>query len=150
MKLITNNTPNKHVDILNKLIPLSKKIILCTGWIDNAGINKILPHLVKAANSNTEITIYSNKKHTQDDVKNTISKHDNITHIIVSQHKKYLHSKIYYFEHEKTFTAIIGSANLTSGGLKKNEELSIELNGNIGSLEHTNIIIYLNELDKYR
>lgn len=109
-----------------------------------------MPNLVKAANNNTDITIYSNKKHTKDDVKNTLSKHENITHIIISQHKKYLHTKIYYFENEKTYTAIIGSANLTNGGLKKNEELSIELNGDIRSLEHTNIVLYLNELDKLR
>ena len=150
MTLITNHHEKKHVDTIKELIPSSKKIILCSGWLDNLGIKKILPHLINASNKNADITIYSNARHTTDDAINTLSehKHKHIKHIMIKHKKKYLHTKIYYFETEKTYTAIIGSANLTKGGLVKNEELSIKHQGKLGDEDHAKIVSYLNELAK--
>ena len=148
MILITNQHKQKHVDTITQLIPSSKKIILCSGWLDNLGIKKILPHLIHASNKNVDITIYSNARHTTDDAKNTLSEHKHINHIMIKPKKKYLHTKIYYFETEKTYTTIIGSANLTKGGLVKNEELSIKHQGELGDANHTKIVSYLNELAK--
>ena len=150
MRFITNKAPNRHVDVINKLIPFSKTIILCSGWLDSGGIKKILGNLVDAANRGATVTIYSNKEHTKDAAMKAISMYQNIDHVIVDKSRKYLHSKIYYFEQEKTYAALVGSANITSGGLGKNEELSVELSGDIGDPDHTTIVEYLNELEMLR
>ncbi|MDF1876311.1 NgoFVII family restriction endonuclease [Sulfurimonas sp. SAG-AH-194-L11] len=54
-------------------------------------------------------------------------------HILIPKNKKTLHSKIYYFQSGNQFTSIIGSANVTVGGLIESEELSIEIKGTLQS-----------------
>jgi len=74
-----------------------------------------------------------------------------VEHIVVNDSKqKYLHTKMFYFESGAKFTAIIGSANLTIGGLVQNEELSTEITGIIGSIEHSSIFKYLKRLSCYQ
>lgn len=141
MQLITSN----HSDVINGLIRKSNKIILCSGWIKQPGIQKIYKSLEKASEAGATIIIYSNSKHTTKAAEKLIFKCKNIEYIIVNN-KKNLHSKIYYFEHNETFSAIIGSANLTGGGLSKNEELSVLITGNKNSDIHISITSYLNTL----
>jgi len=47
-------------------VALLKKIILCTGWINLEGVEKIFPALEKASRRNSEIILYTNKKHTDE------------------------------------------------------------------------------------
>jgi len=70
-----------------------------------------------------------------------------IKHIIADNKRRYLHSKIFHFENDNNFTSIIGYANITYDGLISNEELSVELNGAIGSNEHNEITHYLEALN---
>ena len=58
-----------------------------------------------------------------------------------------MHQKIYYFKKDKEFTAIIGSGNITKGGLESNEELSIGLKGVVGSHSHKEIVKYLDKMN---
>lgn len=146
MELITNN----HAHVINELILNSNKIILCSGWLNTPGINKIYKNLVTASENDTEIRIYSNSKHTTTDVEKLISKCNKIKHVVVNNKNKYLHSKIYYFEDKESYTAIIGSANLTKGGLGNNEELSVLLSGKINSNDYLNINSYLRTIEKLR
>lgn len=142
MKLITDN----HLETIKDLAASSHKTILCSGWL-NTGIKEIIPSLeTSIINNNAYVEIISNNKHTGSRAKNLISKVKKINHIIADNKHKYLHSKIYYFEMENTFSAIIGSANLTTGGLGDNEELSVLLNGNINSQEHKDIIEHIKRI----
>lgn len=146
MKLITNNTEQNHLDLIKMLIEKSKKMFLCTAWINSEGIKRILPSIEKTIlNNNAQIEILSNKKHTNEQTAQLLV-NDNIEHHIVG--KKYLHTKIYLFEYGRYFTALIGSMNLTKGALLTNEELSIKIEGKIKSKQYNQVVSYINELKK--
>jgi HKD family nuclease len=146
MQLITNNPKHNHLELINELIEKSKKMFLCTAWINKEGISKILPSLEKTIlNNNAQIEILSNKKHTNEQIVQLLT-NDNITHHIVG--KKYLHTKIYLFEYGRYFTALIGSMNLTKGALITNEELSIKIEGKIKSKKYKQVVEYIKELKK--
>ena len=51
---------------------------------------------------------------------------------MVAPPSRALHTKIYYFESGDKYTAVIGSANITKGGLSTNEELSVTMHGTRG------------------
>lgn len=55
-----------------------------------------------------------------------------LTHRMVGPHSRALHTKIYYFASGDAYTAVIGSANITKGGLRANEELSVTMRGTRG------------------
>lgn len=152
MELVTNTKHNKHWMRLVDLISTSEKMLLCSGWINHAGLKKILPALTIASEErNAKVTIYTNKKHTQDKkVIESLSSLKGVDHIIVDDKKcRYLHTKLYYFESGSHFNAIVGSANLTIGGLVHNDELSIAISGEVDSEEHQEISGYLDSLKCY-
>ena len=147
MKLITNLKSDNHRKLLNQLILSSNKIVICSGWMKFNGLQKILSSLDKAIENNASITVFSNKEHTEEKAINALKERSHIKHIIADNQHRYLHSKIFHFENDKNFTSIIGSANITYGGLISNEELSVELSGVIGSNEHNEITQYLETLN---
>lgn len=149
MRIITNlKEENNHKTLIERLILSSDKIIICSGWMKQKGLNELLPSLIQAVNVNGAVVkIFTNKVHTQPTATKSLSKIKKIEHILISKNKKTLHSKIYYFQKEDKFTAIIGSANITKGGLIESEELSVEFKGIINSAEHMEIEKYLNNLE---
>jgi HKD family nuclease len=60
------------------------------------------------------------------------------------------HTKVYYFRSARTFTAIIGSANLTKGGLVENEEVSVKVTGAFDTTFHNSLLAYLKGLENDR
>lgn len=115
MELLSNQGRRNHRKRLVDLISKSNEMILCSGWLNLSGLNKILPALRAAKQDNhASITIYSNKKHTNQECIDSLSE---FNHIVVDDSIKYLHTKLYYFQSDSKYTALIGSANLTLGGL---------------------------------
>lgn len=152
MNLIENIKGKKknHRLRLSTLIEESDKIILCSGWMNHNGLKLLLPALEKAISNNAEITIYTNQDHTDDKSIKSLANIPSIRHIVVDKDEnRYLHSKIYYFQSNNGFLAIIGSGNITLGGLVKNEELSIEISGEFDSPEYVRINKYLKHLESY-
>ena len=74
-------------------------------------------------------------------------RYPNFKYVVYNNPNKPMHQKIYYFKKDKEFTAIIGSGNITKGGLESNEELSIGLSGTVGSHSHKEIIKYLDKMN---
>ena len=148
INILDNSTNKNHRWRLSHLISGSDKIILCSGWMKYAGLKKLLKDIERSAlNLDKEIIVYSNKSHTEKKCVEALSVLKNVKHVVVDDAiKKYLHSKIYYFESGAEFTAIIGSANITVGGLVKNEEVSIEISGQVGDEEYNKIMPYLSTL----
>jgi len=145
MNLITNKGRGKnHKALINKLILTSDEIIMSSGWMKEEGLMAILPNLEEVIKKNVTVTIYSNQQHTETFVTEKLKGYENIKHIMFK--KKTLHSKIYYFKKGDTFTAIIGSANITYGGLVHSEELSVKISNTIDSDEHIEIKKYLDNL----
>jgi HKD family nuclease len=146
--LIDNNQGKNHQKIIGDLIVDSNKCILCTGWIDLAGIEIIETYISKSKAKKILLYSNSNNKHTPKNALNALKKIKAIDHFLVLDSYKRLHSKIYYFENNDNFNAVIGSANLTANGLTNNEELSVLISGKIGSTEYLEIINYLTYINK--
>lgn len=143
MKIIKDN---EHLEELNKLIIQSQKIILCSGWIFLNGLKLLNKSLLQAIENKSEILIYSSQEHTKTNVIKKLKK-INIPHKILKKELGKVHTKLYYFEDTETFTAIIGSANISDGGLLNNSELSIKITDKVGSNEYKELQEYILSLD---
>ncbi|SDI94023.1 PLD-like domain-containing protein [Paraburkholderia steynii] len=105
----------------------ANRIVICSGWLKTAGVQLLLPELEAAVARNVNVTVYSNKppRKTEDETEEgaiLALQKLGIEHIIVER-QFYLHAKICYVETGQRFHRVIGSANITIGGLRKNEEL---------------------------
>lgn len=139
MHLQLNANKNNHRKILAELIKRSEVSVLCSGWLKHAGLEHLLPAIDHALKNKSQITVYSNKKHTDSEAIESLKSRELALHMVVDDSAKYLHSKIYYFERAGEYKAIIGSANITNGGLISNEELSVNLAGTIGDSQNNQI-----------
>jgi len=146
MRLHKNVGKSNHRKLLSKLISESEVSVLCSGWIKNTGVEKLRPAIDRALANNAVITIFSNEDHTDPKAAETLKGILNLEHFVAGKKDKCLHSKIYYFEKSGEYTAIIGSANITYGGLVGSEELSVGIEGIVGDDQHKQIQEYLNGL----
>ncbi len=139
---------NEHKIQLEELLLKADKIILCSGWLLNDGIRLIENALRTAISNNTPVVMYSSVKHTEKKEINKLKKYSNFTHKTLTKKTGKIHTKLYYFEYRNSFTAIVGSANITKGGLQMNKELSIKLEDSIGSENHSEVLSYIKSLDE--
>ncbi|MDF1876312.1 hypothetical protein JHD47_00595 [Sulfurimonas sp. SAG-AH-194-L11] len=66
MKLITNTGKRNHRALIQKLILSSEKIIICSGWMKECGLLKLIPSLKETIKkNNASITFFTNEKHTE-------------------------------------------------------------------------------------
>lgn len=135
MEFISNSENRNHKDVICELLGWAEKCILCTSFLDLKGVR----HLSNSISSGIErrgldITIYSNGegKYTTPNARKATSSIKGLRHKVTNG-KRRLHSKIYYFEKGSDFVAIIGSANITHNGLIRNIEFSTKITGTIGS-----------------
>lgn len=146
MQLSQNRGKKNHRKLLADLISRSELSVLCSGWLKHDGLVELLPVIDLGLTKKAVITIYSNEEHTEENAKKAIAERSAIKHFIMSKQCRYLHSKLYYFEHKDKYTALIGSANITYGGLVRNEELSVHITGFVGDGQQRQILDYLDEL----
>lgn len=139
---------NNHKKLLLDLLQRSEVSILCSGWLKHDGLVELLPSIDYGLSNQAAITVYSNAEHTDEKAIATIACRPEIKHFLVSKQSRYLHTKLYYFQRGDEYTAIIGSANITYGGLVRNEELSVRMEGGIDDIQHRQILEYLNGLRK--
>ena len=151
MLLQTNTETHTHGDVLAELIENASLSILCSGWIKLSGLEVLRPAIEAALSKGARIVVYSNRKDTKRGVAGALAKlakhgKQGLTHHVIDDPKPTLHTKIYYFESGDRYTALIGSANITEGGLKCNEELSVHLTGTTGDQLFHQIQAYLHRL----
>lgn len=124
--------------------------MLCSGWIKLPGLAQLLPAIDWALEQNgAKVIVYSNLKQTHEGVPEALAARKALTHHMVTGPKP-LHTKLYYFETKGHYTAVIGSANITEGGLSGNEELSVVVNGTEGDPTYGQIQQYLRKLASLR
>lgn len=146
MQLVRNQGRRNHRAAIASLIKSSKRIVLCSGWIKVEGIRALLPAIDIALLGGATITIYSSEKETLPDAIAAIPDRPGLEHLIVPHGSVYLHSKLYYFERGTNYTVLVGSANITYGGLVKNNELSVRFTGSVGDKKHGELTSYMDEL----
>lgn len=147
MRLITNvnKDTQSHLCELKKLLSSSEQIVICSGWMKICGLSPLLKHMSAALRQGAHITVYTNREHTESKCIDRLAGLPGLKHFNVSR-PTYLHTKLYYGRAGESYSAILGSANITSGGLWKNEELSSLFDGAIGDFEHEQIEPYLQKL----
>lgn len=146
IKLAHNSKPGNHLTLLASLIESSEESILCSGWIKPEGIRALRPSIEKALGKNAKISIISNKAHTIGSSAKIIGRLTNVIHLMANKTHGTIHSKIYYFQTGASYNAIIGSANITKGGLSSSDELSVHLSGLVGDEIQKEIREYLDEM----
>lgn len=144
--LHANHGEKSHGELLTALILESDLMVLCSGWLKYAGLTSLLPSIDSALRRRAQILVYSNSKHTDARAARALADRATLKHVIAHHADRYLHTKLYYFERGDSYTAVVGSANLTAGGLANNEELSIIMKGVKGDAVHEEIASYLAEL----
>lgn len=152
MLLQTNTETNTHGELLAALIENARLSVLCSGWIKLSGLDVLRPAIEAALSKGAEIVVYSNRKDTKRGVAGELAKlaARGLTHHIIDHPTRALHTKIYYFESGDRYTVLIGSANITGGGLRSNEELSVHLTGTKGDQLSHQVQSYLDKLASLR
>ena len=131
MKLI--NSENSHEEILINCISKSNTIKIAVAFLKRSGLTILYPHIVEALQDNCDVVFIVGLDFGQTEPEALkailhLTKHYGNCSLYLAlpkQRSKIFHPKIYYFKMAQTISAIIGSANLTSGGLKDNHECSL-------------------------
>lgn len=145
MQLIENLDLSKHFKMINDLIYKYDNILLLSGWINVEGAKLISESLTHAMERGAIINVVSNEEHT-DKKSIKLFRELNIEHSIINSSSKYFHTKLYYFDGNGEYTYIIGSPNITKGGLDLNEELSVCISGLINDINHKKIQPYIEHI----
>lgn len=146
--ILVQNTQKKknHLAHLARLIAESEYSVLCSGWVKADGLELLREAIDVAVQRGASITLYSDHENTRDGVREALARWPTLGHGIAT--KPRLHTKLYYFERAGRYTALIGSGNITKGGLRTNEELSVQLTGQVGEPQQAQIAAYLAHLAK--
>lgn len=156
LSLITNKsrTKNHKIEILD-LIANYKTMTLCSGWVNSEGLKLLRPAFKKAFRNQAKITLILSAKNIgrPRSFNNRLKEFSNdsqlggsFSYYIVPSSDRYVHAKVYLFENDSDYTAIVGSANLMDSGLLKYHEASVKITGDIGDAMHRDIKNYLSSL----
>jgi len=130
MQIISNQTRPVHRQIISQLIEQADEIIICVAFLKSSGLDFIIDKL-KSQTGNCTFYIGTDYFLTEPNAIRKLSKQG---HLIFRTQKKGItfHPKIYYFKKGNSISILIGSANMTGGGLESNYEVSflIETNSN--------------------
>ncbi|WP_050550222.1 phospholipase D family protein [Pseudomonas sp. GM21] len=145
MKIVTNVRKSKsHLTVLRNIFGLYDDIVICSGWMKMCGLAEILPMIDGAISRGAKVAIYTNTLHAEVGCVAALQARPGLTHLNVET--PYLHTKLFYGRKGDSFIAMVGSANITAGGLWKNEELSVVLFGKTSDAIHSQYAAYIKKL----
>src|SRR5690606_10314466 len=119
-----NSSLSHKSEIVNSL-DKTEELIVCVAFLKSSGLN-ILLNKIKELGVKSTFYIGLDFYLTEPKALKAIFKAD-FDLYLTSIEKSTYHSKIYYFKKNKAINAIIGSANLTKGGLESNIETSLSI-----------------------
>lgn len=154
LELVTNQKSAKHEKKINDCFSDAEEIILCSAYWKEEGIKKIEKNLKDAIKKGIKVTIYAslNEEITTPDALDSLyemvkGKEASELYLCDKSHGIF-HPKIYYFRKGSQFTVIIGSANLTKGGLSHNNEASIMLKHQSDTEFHSDLKKYFDSFEE--
>lgn len=140
-----------HLATIEKLLADADRVVICSGWIKLEGVGLLKDPIAAAVARGVAVTVYSNRP--RKNKKKTEVQQAAVDLLValgvnvIATAKKFLHSKLWYFESKGKYHALIGSANMTEGGLHVNEELSALIDGEMGDENYSEIAEYLRHVD---
>jgi HKD family nuclease len=145
LQIVTNVRKSKsHLTVLKNILEQYDEIVICSGWMKMCGLGEILPMIDGAVSRGARIAVYTNTSHAEEVCVAALQARSGLTHMNVGT--PYLHTKLYYGRNGDSFIAMVGSANVTAGGLWKNEELSQVLSGQTSDAIHAQYAAYIKKL----
>jgi HKD family nuclease len=146
MKLISNQETHSHLSKISDLLDNADEIIFCVAFLKNSGLKSIAEKL-KSKATKSLFFIGTDFYLTEPSALRRLFKDGHKVYITKKERTTY-HPKIFYFKKDNSIDILIGSTNLTSGGLETNIEASLALNTNANSIidtEFKTLLATLNE-----
>lgn len=154
-RLLINEDEVGHGDAIAKLLTKAKQLECMIAFAKLSGFKSILLDLKKALTSGLEarfaigLDFYQTEPDLLRQLLRLSRKHS--LKLYLSDSAATFHPKIYALSHDNGYTVLIGSANLTSGGLSSNYEASAQVDDRSGTLfqtvkSHIDDLVNLKEL----
>lgn len=153
-RFITNINISNHLDTILKHFEEADEIFMATAFLKMSGLNLLFLHIKKHIIQNKPIHIIAGKNFglTEPDALHKL--YDEFS--FYNKAKFYLdkaegnqsifHPKLFIIKKDNKGIIISGSANITSGGLIKNKEASVEIETTISTSIWKETLIYFEEL----
>ena len=128
---IIYNHDTTHARILNEGISGAEEIIVYVAFLKVSGLSKIRKSLLSAIKRGSKVRfvigldMYVTEPQALYDLARMIGSKRICQLLLVEQGAETFHPKFYYWRKGNHETVMIGSANITAGGLSTNHELSI-------------------------
>lgn len=122
--MLINNRTKPLRPILQANIAWADKITICVAFFRNSGLQEILKDLKKKEKGNVQIIAGVGFYQTEPIALMAAFKNDFKLFLQKEDSKKTFHPKVYLFQKGRKYRAIIGSSNMTKGGLVDNVEMS--------------------------
>lgn len=149
---LIDNTSLNHLDVFNNHNSAGEEIAICVAFLKNSGLKLILEKIKQSLKNKMKVTIIAGLDFYQTDpfalkqLNTLFKKYPKANLYLCQRGRSTFHPKLYYWKSKNQFHAIIGSANLTSGGMLSNHELSVSVSVDSSSQEAVNIIKYFDNL----
>ena len=132
MNLTSNTTTENHLKIIKENFLTAEEIFIAVAFLKNSGLKRIETDIKNALERKVKLTIitgldfYQTEPEALKKLQSLKKNYENCEILIHKQEaNKTFHPKLYLFRNKNENFGIIGSANLTDGGLTRNCELSI-------------------------
>jgi HKD family nuclease len=132
---LVSNSGGSHLAVLLELLASADRIVICTAFLKSSGEKLLEKSLIAALRRGASIDIFAGSNFYQTEPA-ALERLLAIFQTEPSKARLYLtdlqgqstfHPKLYWFTHGVKETLVVGSANLTSGGLQGNDELSLSV-----------------------
>lgn len=125
MRVISNQENKTHLTEINNLLDKADEVIFCVAFLKNSGLFSLTEKL-KAKERKCTFFIGTDFYLTEPTALRKLFE-DGHSVYITKKEKATYHPKIFYFKKAERINLVIGSSNLTSGGLETNIEASFSV-----------------------
>ncbi len=140
LDLAWNDGARSLADLLTTNIAQAKRIDIAVAFLNVNGLSLVENELLAALNRGCEVHLFVGTDFYRTDpealgrLERTFRERESGKLFLVGQNPRAMfHPKLYVFERDDQITAIIGSANMTEGGLRNNREACCIVSAPVGS-----------------
>lgn len=137
---VVTNSAGGHGETILAGIMSATRIIIHVAFLNSSGLKFLGPALRKAIEAGVMVEIvagldsYVTEPKALRTIYDLMANRENAVLLLAKNDRAMFHPKFYYWEKDGHAMALVGSANMTNGGLKGNMELSIVTEGEAGDL----------------
>jgi HKD family nuclease len=147
MKIISNQENRTHLSEIIQRLENADEIIFCVAFLKISGLHILTKKLKE---QNIKCTFYIGTDFYLTEPKALMKLYEDKHKVFITKKEKATyHPKIFYFKKGNDVDLIIGSTNLTNGGLEKNIEASFSVSTTINSNIELEFKELLNSLQKH-